>query len=133
MAAANLGRDKKRTVLVVLSMTLSMVLFHSVYTFSIGFDMDKFLSKYIKTDFLVAHASYFGYQYSGSDTSVPEHMIEEIVSQEGFEEGGRMYANIRDAEFFTADEVKGSRNFWRKRHCRTERCLALFTVWMISH
>lgn len=111
MAAANLGRDKKRTVLVVLSMTLSMVLFHSVYTFSIGFDMDKFLSKYIKTDFLVAHASYFGYQYSGSDTSVPEQMIEEIVSQEGFEEGGRMYANIRDAEFFTVDEVKGSRNF----------------------
>lgn len=110
MAAANFGRDRKRTFLVLLSISLSVVLFHAVYTFSIGFDMDKFLSRFVKTDFLAAHAAYFNYQYSGIDTSVPESMIEAMMGREGFEEGGRIYANIRDSEFFTVDPVEGSRN-----------------------
>ena len=46
MAAANLGRNRKRTVLVVLSMSLSLVLFNTIYTVSLGFDMDKYLSKF---------------------------------------------------------------------------------------
>lgn len=110
MAAANLGRDKKRTVLAVLSMALSLVLFHGVYTFSIGFDMDKFLSKFIRSDFLVAHAVYFNYGYSGIDTSLSEEMIEAIEEQPGFEEGGKIYANIRDGEFFTTVPVKGEKD-----------------------
>lgn len=110
MAAANLGRDKKRTVLVVLSMALSLVLFNTVYTFSIGFDMDKFLSRFVQTDFLAAHAGYFNYQYSGIDTSLSESMIEAITEQSGFEEGGRIYANIRDEEFFQVDPPEGGAN-----------------------
>ncbi len=109
MAAANLGRDKRRTVLAVLSMALSLVLFNTVYTFSIGFDMDKFLSKFIQSDFLVAHAVYFNYGYSGIDTSLSEEMIEAIEEQPGFEEGGEIYANIRDAELFTTVPVKGEK------------------------
>ena len=112
MAAANFWRDKKRTLLVLLSMSLSIVLLHGVYTFSIGFDMDKFLSRFVKTDFLAAHAAYFNYQYSGRDTAVPESMIEAMMEQEGFEEGGRMYANIRDVEFFSVDPVEGGRNIY---------------------
>ncbi len=33
MALANLGRNRKRTVLVIVSMTLSLVLFNTVFTF----------------------------------------------------------------------------------------------------
>ena len=44
MAAANLGRNKRGTFLVLLSMSLSLILFNTIYTFSIGFDMDKYLS-----------------------------------------------------------------------------------------
>ncbi len=98
MAAANLGRNKRRTVLVILSMSLSLVLFDVVYTLSIGFDMDKFLSKFVDTDFLIAHADYFNYNYSGPDNSLSEQMIETVKQQPGFEEGGRLYANIRNEE-----------------------------------
>lgn len=111
MAAANLGRDKKRTFLAVLSMALSLVLFNTVYTFSIGFDMDKFLSKFIRTDFLVAHATYFIHEYSGIDTSLSEEMIEKIEEQPGFEEGGGIYSNIRDEGFFATVPVQGEENF----------------------
>ncbi len=100
MALANLGRNRKRTVLVILSMSLSLVLFNTLYTFSIGFDMDKYLAKFVDTDFLAGHADYFNYQYAGPDNAMSESMIEAIEQEPEFLEGGRLYANIRDEECF---------------------------------
>lgn len=102
MAAANLGRNPKRTVLVVLSMSLSLVLFNTLYTFSLGFDMDKFLAKFVDTDFLIAHADYFNYQFCGPENAVSESMIEAVQKQPGFEEGGRLFYN-RGAESFAVE------------------------------
>lgn len=106
MAASNLGRNKKRTILVLLSISLSLVLFNTVYTFSIGFDMDKFLSKFVDTDYLIAHADYFNYNFSGPENSVSETMIQSVQQQSGFEEGGRLYGNIRDTEYFSVENTK---------------------------
>ena len=47
MALANLGRNRKRTVLVIVSMTLSLVLFNTVFTLSGGFDIDKYIAKFM--------------------------------------------------------------------------------------
>ncbi len=101
MAAANLGRNKKSTIPVIVSLSLSLVIFNAVYTFSLGFDMDKFLSKFADSDFLIAHASYFNYTYSGTDTTLSESMIAAVSEQPGFTEGGRIYSNVRDAEYFS--------------------------------
>lgn len=100
MASANLGRSKKRTILAVISMSLSLILFNTIYTFSTGVDIDKFVSKFVDTDYLIAHADYFNYNFSGPENSVTESMIETVQQQPGFEEGGRLYANIRDPECF---------------------------------
>lgn len=43
MAAANLGRDKKKTALVMVSLSLTVVLLNLLVTFIGGFDMDKYL------------------------------------------------------------------------------------------
>nr|QGT50998.1 efflux ABC transporter permease [uncultured Firmicutes bacterium] len=112
MAAANLGRNKKRTALVVVSMTLSLVLFNTIYTLSIGFDMDKYLSTFVETDFLVSHASLINYTYSGEDDTVTERMISAIESQNGFKEGGCFFANIRDVECFRVKD-RGNETLWR--------------------
>lgn len=100
MAAANMGRNRKRTILVILSMTLSLVLFNTIYTFSLGFDMDKYLGKFVDTDFLAAHTDYFRYNFAGAENETSERMIESIEQQPGFEQGGRIYGNIRDKECF---------------------------------
>lgn len=100
MAAANLGRNKKRTTLVVISMALSLVLFNTIYTMSLGFDMDKFLSTFVETDYLVSHANMINYGYIGEDDTVTESIISAIEAQSGFKEGGRFFADIRDAECF---------------------------------
>lgn len=100
MAAANLGRNKRRTILVVISMSLSLVMFNTIYTMSLGFDMDKFLSTFVETDYLVSHANLGNYSYSGDTDTVTESMISAIEMQNGFKEGGRFFADIRDAECF---------------------------------
>lgn len=100
MAVANLGRNKKRTTLVIISMALALVLFNTVYTMSIGFDMDKYLSTFVETDFLVSHANLVNYVYTGDEDTVTETMISAIEAQDGFKEGGRFYADIIDAECF---------------------------------
>ena len=41
MAFANLGRNKKKTVLVVLSLALSVTLFNALCAFVGGFSMEK--------------------------------------------------------------------------------------------
>ena len=64
MAMANLGRNKKKTVLVVLSLSLSVVLLNMLATFLGGFDMEKFLSHQSCADFIVSTPDYFRYQGS---------------------------------------------------------------------
>lgn len=64
MAAANLGRDKKKTALVMVSLSLTVVLLNLLVTFIGGFDMDKYLSRRSCADFLISTPSYFNYQYS---------------------------------------------------------------------
>ena len=44
MAFANLGRNKRKTVLVVISLSLSVVLLNILVTFTGGFDMEKYLA-----------------------------------------------------------------------------------------
>lgn len=110
MAMANMGRNKKRTVLVVLSMSLSLVLFNTLYTFSLGFDMDKYLARFVDTDFLIAHADYFNYQFRGAENALSETIIEAVEQNPGFERGGRLFNNT-DAEYFSiASELGDSRN-----------------------
>ena len=64
MAWANLGRNKKKTALVVLSLSLAVALLNMLATFLGGFDMDKYLSHRSCADFIVSTPDYFRYQGS---------------------------------------------------------------------
>ena len=65
MAAANLGRSRKKLVLVAGSLSLSLIILNSVYTTVQGFDMDKFLESVMISDYMVTDRSviqYLGYR-----------------------------------------------------------------------
>lgn len=104
MALANLGRNKRRTVLVVISLSLSLVLLNTVFTLSRSIDMDKFLSKFVDTDFLIAHADYFQNNFTGPENQISESFIQAVEAQTGFEEGGRLYGGR--GELFAAEDEK---------------------------
>lgn len=63
IARSNMSRSRKKTVIVVLSLTLSVVLMNTMYTFLKGLDMDKYISDSIVGDFVIKrlnHSSHDG-------------------------------------------------------------------------
>ena len=66
MAYANLGRNIRKTVLVVISLSLSVVLLNILVTFTGGFDMEKYLTKQTCADFIVSSTDYFRYNQAES-------------------------------------------------------------------
>jgi putative ABC transport system permease protein len=104
MALSNLGRSKKRTTLVILSLSLSLVLFNTVYTLSQSIDMDKFLSKFVDTDFLIANNDYFHNEFFGIGHETSDSIIHAVEGQKGFLEGGRLYGG-RDTGFAVEDST----------------------------
>lgn len=103
MALANLGRNRKRTVLVIVSMTLSLVLFNTVFTFSSGFDIDKYIAKFVNTDFVISTADYFQFRYETSSNDLSESFIETVMESDCFEAGGRLYTARILEENFSAE------------------------------
>ncbi|AJE52365.1 MULTISPECIES: ABC transporter permease [Paenibacillus] len=92
MARVNLGRNKKRTTLVLLSLSLGLVLLNTTFTLFQSLDMNKYVSKSHDTDFLIAHADYFQEHFTGPDNATTESYIQAVQAQPGFEEGGRLYS-----------------------------------------
>ena len=78
MAFANLGRNKRKTVLVIISLSLSVVLLNILVTFTGGFDMEKYLSKQTCADFIVSSTDYF--RYNRSESYISQEQIEQIKS-----------------------------------------------------
>lgn len=95
LALSNLGRNKVRTVLVILSMSLSLILLNTVFTLSRGLDMDKYLSKFVDSDYLIGHANYFNQtHFTKPEDALSKSFITAVSRQPGFERGGRLYYNL---------------------------------------
>ena len=103
MALANLGRNRRRTVLVIVSMTLSLVLFNTVFTLSSGFDIDKYIAKFMDTDFVISNADFFQYQVEKGEHDLSETFIEAVRQNSSFEDGGRLYSSWMLEEPFSTE------------------------------
>lgn len=57
MAVGNIGRTKKKTAAVVISLSLSLILLNGTVTLVNGFDMDKYIENSVVSDFYVTDAS----------------------------------------------------------------------------
>ena len=92
MAMATLRRERKKALAVILSLSLSMVLLTGTYTLVQGFDMDKFLSHKVVTDFLVTDASVIsGTARTPVLDGVTDAALDEIAALPGLESMGSVY------------------------------------------
>ncbi len=92
MAIANMGRNKKKTVLVFISLALAIVLLNSVFLFAGGFDSEKWVSQMVTFDFVVGKTDYF--KFNGAffrERGVYEEDIEYINAHNKIETGGVGY------------------------------------------
>lgn len=112
MAWANLGRNKKKTVVTVVSLSLAVVILDLTYILCNGFSMEKYLRN-MTQDFVFAEASYFqsGFIRWGQDTAVSEDAIAKITSKKGVT-GGRTYGQVSTVqEFVSEDWVRSSKKY----------------------
>lgn len=105
MAFSNLGRNKRRSVFIVLSMLLCIVLFNSIIVITQSMDEKKWISRSTKTDFTVYNSvavngvSPFQYREDG----LPASVVDLINQQKGVEKERILYRNTRDDSDVTVD------------------------------
>lgn len=105
MAFSNLGRNKRRSVFIVLSMLLCIVLFNSIIVITQSMDEEKWISRSTKTDFTVYNSvavngvSPFQYREDG----LPASVVNLINQQKGVEKERILYRNTRNDSDVTVD------------------------------
>lgn len=93
MAWANLWRNRKRTVLVVGSLTLGMVLMSFFYAKNASFDMEKYLIELAVADFQIDDATNErAGGYDPTSRTIDAGLITDISKLNGIEETGRLYS-----------------------------------------
>lgn len=111
MSWANLWRNRKSTVLVIVSMSLSLLLFHTVFTLSSGFDIDKYVGRFLNKDFIISSADYFQYRFEQSDNELSESFIEAVKENAAYDDGGRLYATQSlEERFYSENDTLQSLN-----------------------
>lgn len=85
MAWANLGRNRKRTVLVIASLSLGLVLLSGIYAKNASFDIDKYMSGTVISDFEVEDASIASNftTYDPQGTTINSALVEKIGDLDG--------------------------------------------------
>ena len=96
LARQNLGRGKKKVIIVTLSLALSLVILNTAFAFFQTFDFDKFISNTLMTDFTVSDAPII----SGNTdvdprlSSVDQTLQAQIESLDGLEASGNVYPSL---------------------------------------
>ncbi len=95
MAGANLLRNRKKTLLVVISLSLAVILLNITVMFTDGFDMDLYLKKSTCSDFQFANADYFSVQKGlfSDDIAIEPSVMQNILAQEGIKASGCVYGD----------------------------------------
>ena len=114
MAWANLGRSRGKTFITVLSLTLAVVLLTLTVTFTGGFDMDKYVSNFTASDFILADAGQFqtGGDAFNDEMAVPQEVIDAVNAQGGITGSGCIYGKTGPAVEFVTEEYY--RSVWSK-------------------
>ena len=100
MAWANLGRNRKRTVLVIASLSLGLVLLSGIYAKNASFDIDKYMSGTVISDFEVEDASIASNftTYDPQGTTINSALVEKIGDLDGLERTGALYGQVINHE-----------------------------------
>ena len=95
MAWANLGRNKKRTALVVCSLSLGLVLLSCFYAKNAAFDMEKYLSGLTIADFELSDASSEDYTggYDPQGATLNQELVSQVEQADGVEETGHAWSH----------------------------------------
>lgn len=98
LAWSNLGRNKRRSIFIVISLTLCVVLLNCVGIAANSVDIEKQVSYTIRTDYVVVNsASTNGMEgFTLREQALPNDVMEAINTQPGVTEASAVYKNTLD-------------------------------------
>jgi len=111
----NVTRNKKNTVLLIVSISLPIILVSLSLTILDSFDMDKYLSKMIYSDYVVATSNYFKSDYlmnDGETASISEDLINDIESSGVVKDGGIIFSSCNDESITIGNEKDSRDDYW---------------------
>lgn len=102
MAVGNLGRNRGKTVLVVLSLSFSAVLLNCVLNYTGSMDKETYIRRYSAADFNVQSADFFRYMVENYGKTVPEKFVDTLKNMESVKDFGVVYCNVLPDEQITS-------------------------------
>lgn len=95
LALSNLGRNKRRTVFIIISLTLCVVLLNCVGTAAGSLDIEKQVAFKIRTDFAVTSAASMNGMkgFVHREDALDEQVIGTVSAQPGVKDGSPIYKN----------------------------------------
>lgn len=92
MALRNLGRNKKKTILVMLSLCLSLSIFNYIFINTRSFDLEKYIQQIVASDFYMADKTYMEPMstYNPQTDTVNQELMDYVNEQPGLEGSGRI-------------------------------------------
>ena len=104
MATANTTRNKRRTVFIVVSLTLSIVLLNSVFIFTGSFDENVFIKSQTRSDFAVYNPdSATGDGFMRHDSGLSDQIIADIEERSGITHEAKLYRNTYEDAHIACD------------------------------
>lgn len=92
MALGNIGRNKRKTCLVVASLSLGLIILNAAYSMAEGFDMEKYLDRMISHDFVVGDVSNFTvYSAYANQATLSDEFLSGLSESEGLELLARIF------------------------------------------
>lgn len=111
LAWSNLGRNRKRTVTVISSLTLGLTLMSCLYAKNASFDMDKYLEGLTIADYQIDEATSGAYMtgYDPQGGTLDGELVGLIESMDGVESAGYLYSHETEIplEERTVENIRG--------------------------
>lgn len=120
LAWSNLGRNRKRTVTVICSLTLGLTLMSCFYAKNASFDMDKYLEGLTIADYQIDEITSETYMtgYDPQSDTLEGELLSLVESMDGLEQMGHLYSHetqialseqtIANIEGFYTDDIRAS-------------------------
>ena len=114
MAFANLGRSRGKSVLMVMSMSLAVVLLAVLLNFTGGFNMERYLDNNTCADFIVGNTDYFRFEAESADSALDDGTLAAIEASTEASISGRAWAvdGYRPKERLTQERFMGTAQGW---------------------
>lgn len=123
IALQNIRRNRKKVFIVIASISIALVLLNSIFSLVSGFDMDKYVSMTILSDFSVTDATLDNVSVEINSKvcdGVTKEFLKELKNQKGIQETGNIYLKQLEPTFTDEDFKKMKANIFDNPQAKNE-------------